>query len=142
MSPGPREPNNKSPEALRRELEELRAVIARYRERESLARDTELRLRSVVESAPIVLFAMDADGRFTLSEGRGLEPLGLKPGQVVGMSAFELYKDTPQILKNIRACLAGESVNEVVYVGNAVYETLYSPRIDEAGQVAGIDGIA
>ncbi len=142
MSPGPREPDNKSPEALRRELEELRAVIARYRERESLARDTELRLRSVVESAPIVLFAMDADGRFTLSEGRGLEPLGLKPGQVVGMSAFELYKDTPQILKNIRACLAGESVNEVVYVGNAVFETLYSPRIDEAGKVVGIDGIA
>jgi PAS domain S-box-containing protein len=142
MSPRRKDPGTAGTEALRRELEELREVVARYREREVLARDTEQRLRSVVESAPIVLFAMDAEGRFTLSEGRGLQPLGLKPGQVVGLSVFDLYRDTPQIIANIRACLAGETINAVVRIGDLVYESLYSPHVDEAGNVVGVDGIA
>jgi PAS domain S-box-containing protein len=40
-------------------------------------------LRTVVANAPIMLWAIDRDGRFTVSEGRGLEALGLLPGQIV-----------------------------------------------------------
>ncbi len=126
---------------LRQELEKLRALITSYQKKEAAASDTELRLRAVVDSAPIVLFTTDAQGRFTLSEGRGLEPLGLTPGQVVGLSAFELYKDTPQITENIRRCMNGETVRDVVTVGELVYETLYSPRLDRAGNVVGVDGL-
>jgi PAS domain S-box-containing protein len=129
-------------ESLRRELDELRALVAELREREAAARDTEQRLRAVVQSAPIVLFAMDAEGRFTLSEGKGLAALGLKPGEVVGLSAFDVYRDTPQIIENLRACLKGEVVNDVVHVGDHAFEALYSPRRDAAGKVEGVDGLA
>jgi PAS domain-containing protein len=68
---------------------------------QSLKRAQE-QLRAVVSNSPIVLFAIDPEGRFTLSEGRGLESLGLKPGEVVGRSAFDVYRDVPRIGENLR----------------------------------------
>jgi len=52
--------------------------------------ETEQRLRTIVTKAPVVFFALDAEGKFTLSEGRALQKLGLLPGQVVGQSVFHL----------------------------------------------------
>src|SRR5579871_5668121 len=53
------------------------------------------RLRDAVARAPIVLFAVDAEGLFTLSEGQGLEVLGIQPGEHVGQSYFDLYRELP-----------------------------------------------
>jgi len=53
------------------------------------------RLHDVLAQAPIVLFAVDRDGVFTLSEGEGLRLMGLQPGQHVGQSYFSLYGDLP-----------------------------------------------
>jgi PAS domain S-box-containing protein len=140
--PHEKPPPSPSPDDLRRENEQLRAELYEYRRAQDSLRDTEQRLRAVVEHAPIVVFSTDRDGIFTLSEGRGLESLGLKPGQVVGMSAFEVYKDFPQIADNLRQCLEGKPVNEVVRVGELVYESLYIPRRAESGEVIGVSGVA
>ena len=99
-------------------------------------------LRAVVANAPIVLFAVDAAGRFTLSEGRGLETLGLEPGQMVGQSAFEVYRDSPRIVENLKRALAGEDFSDVVELDALAFETRYTPLHDESGQVAGVIGIA
>ena len=99
-------------------------------------------LRAVVSNAPIVLFAIDREGRFTLSEGRGLAALGLEPGQLVGQSAFEAYRDVPRIVENLRRALAGENFTDVVDVGPLAFETRYTPLSDATGQVAGVIGIA
>src|SRR5512132_567342 len=93
---------------LARENAELREALEESRHAQQKLRDTEQRLRSVIEHAPVIVFATDRDGVFTLSEGRGLEPLGLQSGQVVGMSAFDVYRDYPQICSNLRDCLSGK----------------------------------
>ena len=129
-------------ESLRREMERLRNELELYHSAQTDLRDTEQRLRALVEHAPIVLFAVDRDGTFTLSEGRGLETLGLKPGEVVGQSAYEIYQPFPRVIDNIRRCLAGEAFSEVVRVGELAFETIYTPIRDEHGFVAGVSGIA
>ena len=97
----------------------------------------------VIDNAPIVLWALDADGVFTLSEGRGLAGLGLAPGQVVGQSAFTLYESVPEIVDCIRRGLAGEEILKTLAVAGRVYETLYAPLRDETGtQVIGLLGIS
>ena len=133
---------NRRIEDLSLEIEQLRAELYEYRRAQESVRDTAQRLRAVVEHAPIVVFAIDRDGVFTLSEGRGLESLGLKPGQVVGLSAFELYKDVPQARENLRICLAGEAVNDVVRIGDLVFESIYTPRRNAEGDVIGVSGVA
>ena len=55
------------------------------------------RLYTVINNAPVALFALDKDGLYTLSEGRALELLGRVPGQFVGQSVFEVYHDVPAI---------------------------------------------
>jgi PAS domain S-box-containing protein len=102
----------------------------------------EERLREVVSNAPIVLFALDAQGIFTLSEGRGLEPMGLKPGEVVGRSAFELYGNASSAVDAVKRCLAGETVVSYVELGGAAYEAHYEPLRDSLGKVTGLIGVA
>jgi PAS domain S-box-containing protein len=99
-------------------------------------------LRAVIANAPIVLFAIDRDGVFTLSEGRGLASLGRQPGEVVGQSAFEVYRDVPQVVDNLKRALAGEDFTDVVDIGTVAFETRYTPLHDETGQVVGVIGIA
>jgi PAS domain S-box-containing protein len=127
---------------LHRRVEALQAELDLLRSAQPGLLDTEQRLRALVEQAPIVLFAVDRNGIFTLSEGRGLESLGLKPGEVVGKSAYEVYAGVPRIIDNIRRCLAGEAINDVVPVGALVFESIYTPRRDEHGFVAGVSGVA
>ena len=109
--------------------------------RDELAR-TEERLRVVAANAPIVLFSIDPDGRFTLSEGRGLERLGLAPGQVVGQSVFDLYADDPDVIENISRALAGESFTGTARAGEMVFDTHYAPVLDAAGNVTSVVGVA
>ncbi|MBI4347170.1 MAG: PAS domain S-box protein [Elusimicrobia bacterium] len=84
-------------------------------------------LRAVVSNSPIVLFAIDADGVFTLSEGKGLAVLGLKPGEVVGRSAIELYAGYPRVVANLKRALAGHDFVDRVDLDGITWETHYTP---------------
>jgi len=100
------------------------------------------RLGYVLDNAPIVIFAVDNEGIFTLSEGRGLEGLGLKPGEIVGQSVYDVYRDQPAIISNIRGALAGEQSTAPVDVVDRSYETHYTPLLDGRGNVRGVFGVA
>lgn len=120
--------------AVGNDVTALEQAIETLRQRESL-------LNTVVTNAPLVIFAIDADGRFTLSEGSALALIGLQPGQVVGMSAFDLYADVPGVIESLRRALAGETVRFQSVVGTVTVEATYQPYRDRAGDVAGIIGV-
>jgi PAS domain S-box-containing protein len=119
----------------------IRDVTDRRRAEIELKRAQE-RLRMVVSKSPLVLFTIDRDGVFTLSEGRGLEQLGLSPNELVGRSAYEVYRDAPQIVANLKRALAGEEFVDGVEVGPLAFDTCYTPLRDEAGDVVGVIGVA
>jgi len=108
------------------------------------ALEMERRLRAVIENTPILLFAIDLKGTFLLSEGRGLKVLGLKPGEVVGRSVFELYRDEPMVIGHVRRALAGEEFTaEVELKGlRLVWQTTYAPLYDAAARCTGTIGVA
>jgi PAS domain S-box-containing protein len=108
----------------------------------SLYHSLEERLHTVVANAPIILFAVDQEGNFTLSEGKGLEALGLEPHQVIGQSVFEAYRDVPQIGDNIRRALAGESFYATTEVAGLAFENWYGPLRDQKGDINGVIGVA
>ncbi|WP_347840058.1 PAS domain S-box protein [uncultured Draconibacterium sp.] len=104
--------------------------------------ESEARFRSIVENSTPIIFSIDRSGKFILSEGKSLSALGLKPGQVVGMSAFELYKDFPEIVHGIKEALAGKTHRETINVGDVYFDIFYSPNKDAAGNIASISGMA
>lgn len=119
----------------------IRDITDRRRGREAL-RQTEARLRTVVSSAALVLFALDKNGVFTVLEGEGLKALGWKSGELVGRSVFEVYTDSSEVPNNVRRALAGETFSTVVDFGDLSFETRYSPLTDDANKVIGVIGVA
>lgn len=120
------------------------ADISERKTAEEQLRRTEEHLQTIVNAAPVVFFALDKDGIFTLSVGSGLRGLELAPGQVVGHSVFDVYRENPQLLEHVRRALAGEeftTIEEVPKYGR-VFETLWGPRRDSAGNPAGLIGVA
>jgi len=98
-------------------------------------------LRTVINVAPVILFAFDENAVFTLSEGKGLKALGLEAGRVVGQSALELYKDHPRIIEAIRKSLAGQAVRETLEVDESIFEVQFDPVVVE-GRVVSVTGVA
>jgi PAS domain S-box-containing protein len=105
-------------------------------------REKDMQLRIAVSEASVILFIIDADGIFRLSEGKGLEKLGLKPGEVVGQSAFDVYKDYPVICRQVRDALDGKTVHENLHIRNTVFDIIYNPLIDRKFNIKSLIGIA
>jgi len=116
-------------------------VTEQKRAREAL-KATETRLRTVVGSASLILFATDTQGVFTLCEGEGLKSLSLTPGELVGKSVFEVYAGYPQVGNNIKRALSGETFTDAVEIFNLIFEVRYSPLTDESNNILGVIGVA
>ena len=117
-------------ESMRREVEERRASEASLSE-------SQRQMHAVLTSAPLVLFAVDAKGVIRLSEGQALSSLGIQPGEVVGRSIFELYRNDPQTVDVMRRALSGRHVRETTHVGDIYFDSQFSPEFDAAGAVTG-----
>ncbi len=113
-----------------------------HKKAQTALRESEERLKTVVTSAPIALFAMDRNGLFTLAEGNALNGLQLGPGSVVGRSAFDIYRENPKMIQSLRQALAGENFVVLIEEGSAVFETHFSPVRNANGEVAEVIGIA
>ncbi len=119
----------------------IRDITERKRASDAL-KQTEERLHTVIGSASLVLFAVDQDGTFTLCEGKGLEAMKLRPGDFVGQSIFEVYRDNQSIVNSVNRALAGEAVSVSVAVDQLVFDIRYSPLRDELNKIAGVIGVA
>jgi PAS domain S-box-containing protein len=102
----------------------------------------ESHLKLVLGSASLILFAFDRRGVVTLSEGRGLEGLGLRPKELLGRSVFELYADDPVSLSNAHRVLAGEEFRVTNHLGPVALESVFTPIRDAAGDVDGAIGVS
>ena len=109
---------------------------------EKALKESQEKLGSVINHAPVVIWAIDKNGKFTFSDGRGLQKLGLKPGEVVGKSVFEIYGDNKNIISNTKKSLKGKDIFTTTNVGNLTYETQYAPLLNEKKEIIGATGIA
>ena len=114
-------------------------------------READARLRVVLSNAPITIYALDDQGVFTLSEGKGLERVGLAPGENVGTSALELYASLSFALPDgtaingldmVNRVLAGETLNAVSRLGDDYFDNQLVPYRDAEGRVIGLIGVA
>ena len=104
--------------------------------------ETEVRLRTIINNVPLIIWSVNTDGIYTLSEGKALEALGIQAGELVGQSQFEMYKDVPELALPVRQALAGETVTTVVAFRSRWLETTYNPLRDEQGTITGMVAIS
>jgi two-component system, cell cycle sensor histidine kinase and response regulator CckA len=128
----------------------LRDVTERKRAEEAL-RVAEQLFRRVLDAAPLSIFATDGRGVFTLHEGRALREVGMKAGENVGASAFELYgrlpiREHPDRTTSgdslIRRVLAGETIRGETELKGVIFDNQFTPLLDADGRVIGLVGVA
>jgi len=117
-----------------------RDVSERVERKRDLSERTE-RLQALVENVPVVLFVLDDDGTFTLSEGQGLANLGFESEEVIGRSFFDLLEDYPAARADVRDALDGVAVNTRRRLGDRIFETSLRPIADD-GTVDRVIGVA
>jgi PAS domain S-box-containing protein len=100
-------------------------------------RESEARLRAIIDSAPIVLFAIDRNGAITFSAGVGPDPLGKKPGEALGWSASDLFVEHPNVVEGIRQALSGIDGRAELTQGERTFSFSLAPFRDAAGNTAG-----
>ncbi len=102
----------------------------------------ENKLAQFLSSVPMILWATDKDGVVTLSEGKGLATLGLKPGETVGWDMLNSADRGVESVDWVKRALAGESFKAITHFGDRVVETSYEPLFDQQGAPDGMVAIS
>ncbi|WP_455203719.1 PAS domain-containing sensor histidine kinase, partial [Kaarinaea lacus] len=121
--------------------------ISKRKHTEVALRNSEERMRLLVEQADAVLWSVDRQLKFTSSVGGGLRGLGLLPNQVVdsGLDLYQFFqtqsKDYAPIKAHLQA-LEGKSGSYEFDWQGRYYQSQIVPQFDEAGNITGCIGAA
>ncbi|MEI6294006.1 MAG: response regulator, partial [Methanomicrobiales archaeon] len=99
-------------------------------------RESEGLVKTVVSNLYGVVFSVDKEGVFLLSDGKSLSSLGLTPGQVVGQSVFDVYKEIPEVIEGMKTALSGKLWSGIVRVQDIFFDTFVTPVFDSSGMVS------
>ena|GEM_PF-625684 len=111
-------------------------------ERERTLERRTAKLEMLLNNAPLAFYAMDPDGTIVESRGRGLEAMGIEPGEVVGLNIYEMYADAANVHDALDRAFAGEVVSETVSFAGRWLENSFVPVFDEDGDLSQVIGVA
>ena len=118
---------------LERRVTERTAELAR----------SKAQLETVTANAPVILFATDARGVFTVHTGKGVIESGREPGDLLGKDYRDLLPERAEAVDYIQRALAGETFTATLAgVGGGFFETRYSPLLDVDGKITGMIAVA
>ncbi|WP_437940565.1 STAS domain-containing protein [Sorangium sp. So ce341] len=89
--------------------------------------EAELLLRAVLDNLPVAVCRYDREGIFRFHDGRGLEASGVRPGEHLGKSVYELYAGSPGAAESIRQAIEGKGSHAVTEAHGLTWETWFVP---------------
>ncbi len=120
---------------LTSELEERKKV-------EKALEQSYLQLQTMYNTLPVIVWALDVKGIFTLSEGKDLATIGLEPGQVDGQSMFDVYKNNTRLIDAVKRGLSGEYCETEIEIKDNVFHTAVTPILNDDRTISGIYGLS
>ena len=118
----------------------LGALIERGRSQAHMNRQQRL-LHSVMENAPLFLYSVDTESKFTLATGKILPTIGLDAAHMLGRPMTDFAApDSPSLL-NVKRALNGETLQQEMEFGGRWLKMWRQPLRDDEGAIVGMIGI-
>ena len=133
---------NRSELKVVEELSELVRLAIDLHQLQSDLDASESSLRSTVQTIPLLLWQTNAQGRFTECQGKGLDSLGLRMGEVLGQLVGDIFSSDSRAKIYVEKALAGENVSGEFSVGMTQFIQSAGPLRNEAGTIVGARGVA
>jgi signal transduction histidine kinase/PAS domain-containing protein len=105
-------------------------------------RANQAQLDSIISHAPVILFALDADGFITFSRGQALDTIGLNSDTVVGQHYEKIFGGFPAIVADIARALGGKFLHTTIEGLKNAWDVKYSPFFDKFTEVNSIIVVA
>jgi PAS domain S-box-containing protein len=109
----------------------LRDITERI-EYETQLREQNLRLETVLDNTPVVVFAYDDDGQYTFVAGQGLAETGVAADDIVGTNFNDVFADQPPARELLGRALDGTDINGDVRFGGRDFEVWARPTDSDA----------
>jgi rsbT co-antagonist protein RsbR len=119
--------------------DEVHAVLARLPGTERRLDDLASLMRDVLDNCNLSVTVVDLEGKIVLQDGKGSAAAGICPGQLVGLSIFELYgAGLPEQMESLRKTMTdGETRYWKVELDNVYWETACFAMRNERGTIIG-----
>lgn len=98
-------------------------------------------LQSVMENAPLFLYSVDCDEKFTLATSNVLPLLGLDSNIMVGQRMSEVLPADSDSVRGMRRALKGETMQQELWFANRWLKMWRQPIYDENDEISGMIGI-
>jgi signal transduction histidine kinase/ActR/RegA family two-component response regulator len=99
--------------------------------------------QQILEHAPLLVFACDAEGNLQLTEGAALRRLPPPPeNQPPNRNLFVAMRDYPEIIADLRGALQGEVTQTTRQWMGRSYRTYYSRVLDSNGNLVSLVGVS
>lgn len=89
-------------------------------------------------TSPLIIWAVDLEGKFTLCEGGGLKGMNLSEQDMVGKDFYEFNRDNPLVIDYVKKALKGEHFFAESEFLNRYHNSNYSPLRDSTGRIIGV----
>ncbi len=121
-----------------------RAVHLREQEQQQRLQYVNHLRQQVLEHAPVIVFACDAQGNLEMIEGAALRDLPRRYPDIplVGLNVLAASQDVPELYEDFQRALQGEQlVTEREWLGR-YYRTYFSHLYDERGELKTLVGVS
>ena len=102
----------------------------------------EHRLNTIMKNTPVILFMLDAEGKFTMGTGKLFDKFKVDKQFVLGQKLEEIYIAYPSFIKAYQSARNGEIQKMNLTLNEVVFEVVLTPVVDKHGEVNEIFGIA
>lgn len=99
-------------------------------------------LSRLTDSLPVVVWAVDTQGRFTHDEGKLISKLGLNADEFLGVNVFERFAGEGAVLDALRRALSGEPVQVHQCVFGLHWVHWMTPFRGAGGEVCEVFGVS
>jgi PAS domain S-box-containing protein len=111
-----------------------------YKEVEGAIRERDKFIQTALSTSPIIFFRVDKNGIIRYSVGPS--PTRRQGTDPVGKSIYDLYQDTPSVIRGFERALAGNTFTTSYEIRSHSYIVSYAPLLDDQNEINGVVGVA